>query len=101
MTEAAVPRLTTTRRIVALRALGLGDLCVAVPALRALRRGFPAAELALAAPRALEPILPLIGGIDCLVPVHGIDAPLPASLASCWLGVNLHGKGPESTRRLA
>ncbi|HEX8627162.1 MAG TPA: glycosyltransferase family 9 protein [Catenuloplanes sp.] len=87
--------------ILALRALGVGDLLTAVPALRALRAAFPERTLALAAPRGLAPLVDLIGGVDRLLPVdgvHGLDewrrhrwtVPSPA------VAVNLHGRGPQS-----
>jgi ADP-heptose:LPS heptosyltransferase len=89
----------TTPTVLALRALKLGDLLVAVPALRGLRRAFPDHELVLAAPRWLAPVVPLIGGINRLLPTPGLDERLswrrPVEVA-----VNLHGNGRESRRRL-
>lgn len=91
--------------ILVLRALGVGDLATAVPALRGLRRAFPGEELRLAAPAWLAPLLPLVGAVDRLVPMDGV-AGLPAGPVR-WpppvprLGVNLHGRGPQSHRLLA
>lgn len=80
----------------ALRALKLGDLLVAVPALHALRREFPEHELVLAVPGWLEPIARLVGGIDTLLPTPGLDEPLPLAARAVDVAANLHGNGPES-----
>jgi ADP-heptose:LPS heptosyltransferase len=85
--------------ILALRALGVGDLATGVSALRGLRTGFPDEPLALAAPAWLTPLIQLIGGIDRIVPVDGLDAPLPR-MEPPAIAVNLHGRGPQSHRLL-
>lgn len=89
-------------RVVVLRPLGLGDLLTAVPALRAIRRHWPDAGIVLAAPAWQEPLARLTG-VDGVVDTaergplpRGLlhpDAPRPDVV------VNLHGRGPESTRR--
>lgn len=83
-----------------LRALGLGDLLVSVPALRALRRARPEHRIVLAAPEWLRPVVELTGAIDALLPVAGLDDPLPWPGAPVDLAVNLHGRGPQSHARL-
>jgi len=85
--------------ILVLRALGIGDLATAVPALRGLRRAFPDRVLALAAPAWLTPLVELIGGVDRLVPVAGL-APVGWRVPPPYRAVNLHGRGPESHRLL-
>jgi ADP-heptose:LPS heptosyltransferase len=87
-------------RVLALRALGLGDLLTAVPALRALRRAHPQARLLLATPRAWAPVVELVGGVDEVVDTAPL-APLDPALAGVDLAVNLHGRGPQSTALLA
>ena len=84
-------------RVLALRALGLGDLLTALPALRGLRGLRPDARLVLAAPAWLEPVAMLSGAVD------GVIATRPLGPIPGWppeLAVNLHGKGPQSTERL-
>lgn len=82
--------------LLALRALKLGDLLVAVPALHGLRRAYPDHELVLAAPGWLEPIAALVGSIDALLPTPGLDDPLPLAPGVADVAANLHGNGAES-----
>ncbi|MEV7330333.1 glycosyltransferase family 9 protein [Micromonospora sp. NPDC093244] len=86
--------------ILVLRALGVGDLVTAVPALRALRAAYPGRELALAAPAWLAPLVDLVGGVDRLVDTDGLDRPVRVGSAP-RVAVNLHGRGPGSHRLLA
>ncbi|WP_214410074.1 glycosyltransferase family 9 protein [Sphaerisporangium fuscum] len=83
--------------VLALRALGLGDLLTGVPALRALRAAFPGHRLVLAAPAALAGLVPLIGAVDELLEVSG---PGPVPFDRPDVAVNLHGRGPESIAAL-
>lgn len=83
--------------LLVLRALGIGDLATAVPALRALRAGFPEARIDLAAPGWLAPLARLTGAVDSVVDTTEL-APIRA--APPGLAVNLHGRGPQSHRRL-
>jgi len=83
--------------VLALRALGLGDLLTALPALRGLRRAEPDARLVLACPAWLEPVARLSRAIDGV-----LDTP-PLGPVAGWpptLAVNLHGRGPASTATL-
>lgn len=82
-------------RITVLRALGLGDLLTAVPALRGLRRAFPSHHIHLAAPAALAPLAALSGAVDETVDCPALNE-LPHRLRGAAIAVNLHGRGPES-----
>ena len=79
-----------------LRALGLGDLLVSVPALHALRRARPEHRVLLAAPTWLAPAVSLVPAVDDLLGVAGLEQPLPAPDQPVDLAVNLHGRGPQS-----
>lgn len=86
--------------LLVLRALKLGDMLVAVPALRALHRAYPRHRLLYAAQGWLAEALELVGGYE-LLPTHGLDVPIPIEAGAVDVAVNLHGSGPESDDRLA
>jgi ADP-heptose:LPS heptosyltransferase len=85
--------------LVILRALGLGDLLTAVPALRALADAFPDHHRVLAAPAGLASLVALTDTVDGVVDTRPL-APLHPSLRGGDVAVNLHGRGPQSHRVL-
>ncbi|WP_213450495.1 glycosyltransferase family 9 protein [Rhizomonospora bruguierae] len=88
--------------ILVLRALGVGDLATAAPALRGLRHAHPEQAIALAAPPALAPLAVLTGAVDRIVPVDLDDLrPRRFEFRPPRLAVNLHGRGPQSHRLLS
>ncbi|MHA6630674.1 glycosyltransferase family 9 protein [Pseudonocardia sichuanensis] len=91
--------MAVPRRLVALRALNLGDLLVVVPALRALRRHFADHEITLVSHAWLEPLAELIGRIDRFRATRGL-APLTAPMHPD-VAVDLHGAGAGSAAALA
>ena len=89
--------MTSRPALLVLRALGLGDLLTAVPALRALADAYPDHRRVLAVPAALAPLALHTGAVHETV----FAAPLgPVPVAAPGVAVNLHGRGPESHRVL-
>jgi ADP-heptose:LPS heptosyltransferase len=86
-------------RILALRALGLGDIMTAVPSLRALRRHHGDAHVMLASPAWLHPLLDWIDLADEHLRVDDLSNGCPPT-GPIDLAVNLHGRGPQSHRWL-
>jgi ADP-heptose:LPS heptosyltransferase len=86
-------------RLLALRALGLGDFLSGLPALGALTGAFPEYERLLAAPEVLRPLVELSGCGFSLVDAGPLQH-LPARLDRPQVAVNLHGRGPQSHRLL-
>lgn len=89
----------------ALRALGLGDLLVVVPALRAARRALPRHRIVLATGPELAPLAMLSGAVDEVLACEGrLGVPEPGSLVldrEVDMALNLHGRGPQSSQLLA
>lgn len=86
--------------VLVLRALGLGDALTGVPALRGLRRAFPAARLVLAAPSPIGGWLVRHGVVDATVPAGEALDGIAWHQRPPDLAVDLHGRGPRSHRLL-
>ena len=87
--------MTERPRLVALRALGLGDLLTGVPALRALAAAHPEHHRMLAMPRELAPLAHLSGAVHEVIDTRPLER-LDPRLRGADVAVNLHGRGPES-----
>ena len=80
--------------LLVLRALGLGDLLAAVPALRALDAAFSEHRRVLATTAPMGPLARCVAGFDDIIAVEPLG-PLPGGLRPD-VAVNLHGRGPQS-----
>jgi ADP-heptose:LPS heptosyltransferase len=93
------------RRLLVLRALGLGDLLAGVPALKALRRAFRDHEVVLALPPGLREAALATGAVDTVLPTYAPGREVPDLSHWPWpppdVAVDLHGNGPASRDALA
>lgn len=103
------------KKIAVFRGLFLGDLVAATPALRALRRGYPGAEISLVSlPWAATFVPHLKPDVDRVIPypgAPGLDGNDDGAALKRFieemraeyfdLAVNLHGRGPQSTHLVA
>jgi ADP-heptose:LPS heptosyltransferase len=102
------------QKLVVFRGLYLGDLVAAMGALRALRRGYPRAEITLVSLPWATALYPHLAHVDRLLPYPGapgldgrrdrgdLEEFLERVRAEKFdLAVNLHGRGPISTRLVA
>jgi ADP-heptose:LPS heptosyltransferase len=109
-------KLPEIKRIAVFRALFLGDLIMTSPAMRALRRRFPCAEITLIGlPWAEEIVRRSQGAIDRLVCFEGypgiMEVPYDAARTSAWLeaqraqrydlAIQMHGDGSISNGLVA
>lgn len=87
-------------RVLALRALGLGDFLTGVPALRALGRALPDHRILLAAPGVLRPLVELSAAAHELLPTGELEPVAWPGPDVPDVAVDLHGNGPASKRLL-
>ncbi len=87
-------------RLVVLRALGLGDLLTALPALRALADALAGHELVLCTPAELAPLAVHAGVTRHVLDTRSLAQALDGDLGPVDVAVNLHGRGPQSHRLL-
>lgn len=85
--------------LLVLRALGLGDLLTALPALRALVEAFPDHRRVLVTTPMVADLALHAGAADEVLATAPL-APIPTLSAPVDVAVNLHGRGPQSHQLL-